>query len=89
MVNTNQILAIYPFRLKRKRISLDDISSVKWNSYTDVRATYYRVFKIRSKNNVEIKLCDKEFENLDSIAKTIDCKSVKKTRYYQSQKHKY
>lgn len=72
IIITNQsILIIYPFRFLVVKSKLNKIKNINWTSYIDSKAIYYRQLTFNTEKNKSISLCDKEFENLDYIAKSI------------------
>lgn len=75
IITKQSILIIYPFRFLIIKTKLNKIKNLSWNSYIDSKAIYYRQLTFNTENNKSIILCDKEFENLDYIAKSI-CQST-------------
>lgn len=72
IIYTNKMFIIYPFRFLVVKSRLDKLKAIKWSNYIDTKAVYYRILKFKTENNKTITFCDKEFENLDFIAKSLN-----------------
>ena len=71
-ITNRKIFIVYPFRFLIIKSNLEDIRNIKWSNYIDAKAIYYRKLSFKTVNNKTITLCDKEFENLDFMAKSIN-----------------
>lgn len=68
---SNEMFIIYPFRFLIIKSRKDNIKGIKWSNYIDAKAVYYRKLSFKTEKNKTITICDKEFENLDYIAKSL------------------
>ncbi|MGA9212526.1 MAG: hypothetical protein WBY99_07530 [Kaistella sp.] len=70
-ITKRQIFIIYPFKLQLIKSEINKISNLRWSCYIDSKANYYRQLTFKIGNKKSIAICDKEFENLDSLAQSI------------------
>ena len=71
IIYSNQMLIVYPLRFLTIKSSIDKLKGLKWGNYIDTKAIYYRKLTFKTENNKTITFCDKEFENLDFLAKSL------------------
>ena len=71
-IYSNEMFLIYPFRFLIIKSRIDKIKGIKWSNYIDTNAVYYRKLTFKTENNKTITICDKEFENLDFLAKSLN-----------------
>jgi hypothetical protein len=71
-IYSNEIRIIYPFRFLIIESRIDKLKGIKWSNYIDTKAVYYRKLSFKTENNKTITICDKEFENLDFLAKSLN-----------------
>jgi hypothetical protein len=69
---SNEMFLIYPFRFLIIKSRIDKIKGIKWSNYIDTNAVYYRKLTFKTENNKTITICDKEFENLDFLSKSLN-----------------
>ena len=72
IITKREIFIIYPFRFLIIRSELKKIKNIKWSSFIDAKGIYYRKLTFKTENDISIAICDKEFENVDFIAKSIN-----------------
>ena len=71
-IYSNDMFIIYPFRFLIIKSRIDKLKGIKWSNYIDTKAVYYRKLTFKTDNNKTITICDKEFENLDFLAKSLN-----------------
>ena len=71
VIYTNEMFLVYPFRFLIIKSRIDRLKGVKWSNYIDAKAVYYRKLTFKTENNKTITICDKEFDNLDFLAKSL------------------
>lgn len=93
-VTNREIFIIYPLRFSIKKSKREEIKDIKWNKYIDARAIYYRQLSFKTEDGKSISICDKEFENLDAIAKSMglnikDNKKIEKLNIERAEANKF
>lgn len=66
IINTESVISIHPFQLKKKKIALTKIKWVKFNSFNHDEGTAYRKVSLSSSNS-KITFTDREFENFETL----------------------
>ena len=83
-INNNHLTLVYPFRLKKRRIDLLNIKSLRWKMWGNYRTGDYQVLELVTKNSERISISDFEFQNFmtleNSILESIKFKPNLKTR---------
>lgn len=70
-ITNTSVFICYPFRFLIISSNLKKINGIKWSNYIDTKVIFYRQLFFKTEEGKSITICDKEFENLDSIAKAI------------------
>jgi len=89
IIKNNEIISIYPFRLKFKKISVDNIKNILWDSII-IKASLYKKITISTSDGNSTYLSDLEFENFDSLISkipNINTNKLKNFEKYQAENH--